>query len=53
MSKLTFQDPYFKKGLNYDGMGNGKKCELQHHLNIFKKSLDLNFKMDFELPILV
>jgi hypothetical protein len=25
-------------------LGNGKKCELQHHLNVFfEKSLDLDF----------
>jgi hypothetical protein len=35
-------------------LGNGNKCELQHHLFIyFEKSLNLDLEMDFELPNLL
>ncbi len=51
ISKLIFSRPIFlkvfKKGLNYGGMNleMEKKCELQHHLNLFcEKSLDLDSK---------
>jgi hypothetical protein len=50
---LIFSRPIFLKvfkkfKLWWYEFGNGKKCELQHHLNVvFEKSLDLDDKNEF------
>jgi len=46
----------FKKRfkLGWYELGNGKKCELQHHLYVLiEKSLDLDLQNELSTPILV
>jgi hypothetical protein len=57
---LIFSRPIFLEVLKerfklwWYEFGNGKKCELQHHLNVLRKKKNQIWilKMDFELHIL-